>query len=129
EDQKKALGQELSKKRAREAPNYFVAIPITDDQILDRIEDVQELIFSKEPALSRALLPVQTMHLTIIVAHLGTEEVKKAVLALKQSKTKVEDILQGKDLNLTFHGIGEFNNQVLYVKMLEEDQKRLKRIA
>uniref|UniRef100_A0A8C3R8W3 A-kinase anchor protein 7-like phosphoesterase domain-containing protein n=1 Tax=Cyanoderma ruficeps TaxID=181631 RepID=A0A8C3R8W3_9PASS len=130
EDQKEDLGRELSKKRPREAPNYFVAIPITDDQILDRIEDVQELIFSKEPDLSRALLPVQTMHLTIIVAHLGTEEeVKKAVLALKQSKTKVEDILQGKDLNLTFHGIGEFNNQVLYVKMLEEDQKMLNRIA
>ncbi|NWS83110.1 AKA7G protein, partial [Toxostoma redivivum] len=130
EDQKEDLGQELSKKRPREAPNYFVAIPITDDQILDRIEDVQELIFTKEPDLSRALLPVQTMHLTIIVAHLGTEEeVKKAVLALKQSKTKVEDILQGKDLHLTFHGIGEFNNQVLYVKMLEEDQKMLNRIA
>ncbi|NWI95370.1 AKA7G protein, partial [Pitta sordida] len=99
-------------------------------QILDRIEDVQELIFSKEPDLLRALLPIQTMHLTIIVAHLGTEEeVKKAILALKNSKTKVEDILQGKDLNMTFHGIGQFNNQVLYVKMLEEDQKTLSRIA
>ncbi|XP_039561875.1 glutenin, high molecular weight subunit PW212-like isoform X2 [Passer montanus] len=130
EDHKEDLAQKQSKKRPRKSPNYFVAIPITDDQILDRIEDVQELIFSKEPDLSRALLPVQTMHLTIIVAHLGTEEeVKKAVLALKQSKTKVEDILQGKDLNLTFHGIGEFNNQVLYVKMLEEDQKMLNRIA
>ncbi|NWV32857.1 AKA7G protein, partial [Grantiella picta] len=130
EHQKEDLGQELSKKRPREAPNYFVAIPITDDKILDRIEDVQELIFSKEPDLWRALLPLQTMHLTIIVAHLGTEgEVKKAVLALKQSKAKVEDILQGKDLNLTFHGIGEFNNQVLYVKILEEDQKMLSRIA
>ncbi|RLW13162.1 hypothetical protein DV515_00000169, partial [Chloebia gouldiae] len=133
EDQKEDVGQELSKKRRRDSPNYFVAIPITDDQllkILDRIEDVQELIFSKEPDLSRALIPVQTMHLTLIVAHLGTEEeVKKAVLALQQSKTKVEDILHGKDFNLTFHGIGEFNNQVLYVKMLEEDQKMLNRIA
>lgn len=33
-DQKEDLGQELSKKRRREAPNYFVAIPITDDQVL-----------------------------------------------------------------------------------------------
>ncbi|XP_009977923.1 PREDICTED: uncharacterized protein LOC104373676 [Tauraco erythrolophus] len=129
-DQNEDLGQEVSKKRPRDTPNYFVAIPITDDQILDRIEDVQELIFTKEPDLLRTLLPVQTMHLTIIVAHLGTEEeVKKAVLALKQSKTKVEAILQGKDLNMTFHGIGQFNNQVLYVKMLEEDQKMLSRIA
>ncbi|NXJ33388.1 AKA7G protein, partial [Ciconia maguari] len=130
EDQKEDLGQEMSKKRPRETPNYFVSIPITDDQILDRIEDVQELIFTKEPDLLRALLPVQTMHLTIIVAHLGTEEeVKKAVLALKQSKTKVEAILQGKGLNMTFHGIGQFNNQVIYVKMSEEDQKMLSRIA
>ncbi|NXN71633.1 AKA7G protein, partial [Himantopus himantopus] len=130
EDQKEDLGQEVSKKRPREPPNYFVSIPITDDQILDRIEDVQELIFTKEPDLLRALLPVQTMHLTIIVAHLGTEEeVKRAVCALKQSKTKVEAILQGKDLNMTFHGIGQFNNQVIYVKMLEEDQKMLSRIA
>ncbi|NXV81506.1 AKA7G protein, partial [Atlantisia rogersi] len=130
EDQKEELGQEVLKKRPRETPNYFVAIPITDDQILDRIEDVQELIFTKEPDLVRAFLPVQTMHLTIILAHLGTEEeVKKAVLALKQSKTKVEDILQGKVLNMTFHGIGQFNNQVIFVKMHEEDQKMLSRIA
>ncbi|NXW61321.1 AKA7G protein, partial [Eurystomus gularis] len=128
EDQKEDLEQ-VSKRRLREIPNYFVAIPITDDQILDRIEDVQELIFTKEPDLLRALLPVQTMHITIIVAHLGTEEVKKAVLSLKESKTKVEAILQGKDFNMTFHGIGQFNNQVIYVKMPEEDQKMLSRIA
>ncbi|NXU83527.1 AKA7G protein, partial [Xiphorhynchus elegans] len=130
EDQKEGLGQEVSRKRSRDAPNYFVAIPITNDQILNRIEDLQEHIFSKEPDLWRALLPIQTMHLTIIVAHLGTEEeVKKAVLALKQSKTKVKEILQSKNLNMTFHGIGQFNNQVFYLKMLEEDQKMLSRIA
>lgn len=53
----------------------------------------------------------------------------RAVLALKQSKTKVEAILQGKDLIMTFHGIGQFNNQVIYVKMSEENQKMLCRIA
>ncbi|XP_052559421.1 uncharacterized protein LOC128090807 isoform X2 [Tympanuchus pallidicinctus] len=124
-------GQEqVLRKRPRETPNYFVSIPITNDQILDRIEDVQELIFTKEPDLLRAFIPVQTMHLTVVVAHLGTEEeVKKAVLALKQSKTKVEAILQGKDLIMTFHGIGQFNNQVIYVKMSEENRKMLCRIA
>ncbi|KYO35270.1 A-kinase anchor protein 7 isoform A [Alligator mississippiensis] len=118
-----------SNKLPREMPNYFVSIPVTNDQILDKIEDVQELIFTKEPALLRALIPVQTMHLTIIVAHLRTEEeVKKAVLALKQSKAKIEAILQGKLLNMTFHGIGQFNNQVVYVKMSEDEQQMLSKI-
>ncbi|OXB73330.1 UNVERIFIED_CONTAM: hypothetical protein H355_011318 [Colinus virginianus] len=130
DDQQEGQEQEVPKKRPRETPNYFVSIPITDDQILDRIEDVQELIFTKEPDLLRAFLPVQTMHLTIIVAHLGTEEeVKKAVLALRQCKAKVEAILQDRDLIMTFHGIGQFNNQVIYVKMSEENQKMLCRIA
>ncbi|NXY81760.1 AKA7G protein, partial [Alcedo cyanopectus] len=110
--------------------NLFLCLLFTVLQILDRIEDVQELIFNKEPDLLRALLPVQTMHLTIIVAHLGTEEeVKKAVLALQESKSKVEAILQGKDFIMNFHGIGQFNNQVVYVKMLEEDQQMLSRIT
>ncbi|XP_068003868.1 uncharacterized protein [Melanerpes formicivorus] len=129
-DQKEDLGQEVSKKHPREAANYFVAFPITNDQILDRIEDVQELIFTKEPLLLKAFLPIQTMHLTLIVAHLGTEEdIKKAVLALKQSKAKVEALLQGKDLHMRFHGIGQFNDQVLYVNMLEDDKKMLIRIT
>ncbi|XP_043395771.1 uncharacterized protein LOC122464491 isoform X2 [Chelonia mydas] len=132
-EQQQGQGQDkqtLYKKHLREMPNYFVSIPITNDQILDKIEDVQELIFTKEPDLLRALIPVQTMHLTIIVAHLRTEEeVKKAVVALEQSKAKVEAILQGKLFNMTFQGIGQFNNQVIYVKMSEDEQQMLSRIA
>ncbi|XP_064559548.1 zinc finger protein 853-like isoform X3 [Zonotrichia leucophrys gambelii] len=131
EDQKEDLAREQSKKRPRKSPNYFVAIPITDDQILDRIEDVQELIFSKEPDLSRALLPVQTMHLTIIVAHLGTEEeVKKAVLALKQSKAKVEDILQEAveecfiDMNLDISGSKDFKPHLTFLKLSKASRVR-----
>ncbi|KFQ30327.1 A-kinase anchor protein 7 isoform gamma, partial [Merops nubicus] len=133
EDQKEDLGQKVSKKHLRGAPNYFVAIPITSDLILQRIEDVQELIVYKEPDLLRALLPRQTMHLTLLVAHLRTEEeVQKAVLALKESKAKVEAVLEGKDLQMRFHGIGQFNqaqNQVIYVQMQEEEQKKLRGIA
>ncbi|XP_043364011.1 uncharacterized protein LOC119850414 isoform X2 [Dermochelys coriacea] len=132
-EQQQGQGQDkqtMYKKHLREMPNYFVSIPITNDQILDKIEDVQELIFTKEPDLLRALIPVQTMHLTIIVAHLRTEEeVKKAVVALEQSKVKVEAILQGKLFTMTFHGIGQFNNQVIYVKMSEDEQQMLSRIA
>eukprot|EP00075_Anas_platyrhynchos_P018563 XP_027307816.1 putative mediator of RNA polymerase II transcription subunit 26 isoform X6 [Anas platyrhynchos] len=132
EEQQEDLEQEVPKKRPREIPNYFVSIPITDDQILDRIEDVQELIFTKEPDLLRAFLPVQTMHLTIIVAHLATEEeVKKAVLALKQSKAKVEAILQEaveecfNEMNLDISGSKDFKPHLTFLKLSKAP--RLKR--
>ncbi|XP_042298987.1 A-kinase anchor protein 7-like [Sceloporus undulatus] len=119
-----------SKKYRKDVPNYFVAIPVTSEQILDKIEDVQELIFTKEPKLLKALIPVQTMHLTIIAAHLRTDEdVKRAVSALEHSKAKVQTLLQGKLFSMTFQGIGQFNNQVVYVKMSEDEQQMLSKIA
>ncbi|KAL8182291.1 UNVERIFIED_CONTAM: hypothetical protein K2H54_051607 [Gekko kuhli] len=225
--------QTAPKRCIRDAPNYFVAIPVTNDQILDKIEDVQELIFTKEPDLLRALIPVQAVHLTIIVAHLRTEDdvkrvplpcqalvsyplekgsdlkpavhlekwadtcytnpeipvplswgfpgtvgvisptslgapkpeilqkesqqmpsllvpsfpvsnvllllclgnsyvksdPRKAIFALEKSKAKVEAMLQGKCFIMTFCGIGQFNNQVIYVKILDEDQQMLNKIA
>ncbi|XP_020650138.3 uncharacterized protein LOC110079420 isoform X1 [Pogona vitticeps] len=122
--------QPVSKKHERYMPNYFVAIPITNDEILDNIEDVQELIFTKEPNLLRALIPVQTMHLTIIVVHLKTEDdMKRAVSALEHSKAKVQTLLQGKLFSMTFHGIGQFNNQVIYAKMSENELQMLSKIA
>ncbi|KAF7245198.1 Craniofacial development protein 2 [Varanus komodoensis] len=103
---------------------------MAENEILDKIEDVQELIFTKEPDLLKALIPVQTMHLTIIVAHLRTEDdVKRAVSALEHSKAKVQALLQGKLFSMTFRGIGQFNKQVIYVKMSEDEQQALRKIA
>ncbi|XP_028922625.1 uncharacterized protein LOC103171503 [Ornithorhynchus anatinus] len=122
--------EKQSKKPTRETPNYFVAIPIRNDQILNKIEDVQELIYTKDPELLKALIPVQTLHITLTVVHLGTDQdVQKAISALEQSKAKVDALLQGKPLNLTFRGIGQFNNQVIYVKMSGEEQQILSKIA
>lgn len=53
----------------------------------------------------------------------------RAVSALEQSKEKVEMLLKGEELRLTFHGIGQFNNQVLYIKITESAQELLCRIA
>ncbi|XP_038603186.1 chromatin modification-related protein eaf-1-like [Tachyglossus aculeatus] len=122
--------EKQSKKPTREKPNYFVAIPIRNDQILNNIENVQELIYTKDPELLKALISVQTLHITLTVVHLGTDQdVQKAISALEQSKAKVDALLQGKPLNLTFRGIGQFNNQVIYVKMSGEEQQILSKIA
>ncbi|XP_069075257.1 uncharacterized protein [Pleurodeles waltl] len=110
-------------------PNYFVSIPITNDQILDKIEDVKELIVTKEAQLLRALIPVEKVHLTIIVAHLQTaEEVQKAISAMRHCEVKIGELLKGKQLKMVFHGIGQFNGQVIYVK-LAECEEQLSEIA
>ncbi|XP_067832253.1 A-kinase anchor protein 7-like isoform X2 [Heptranchias perlo] len=112
--------------RRREPPNYFVSIPVTNQQILDKIEDVQELVVTKEPKLLPAVIPVGRMHLTIVVAHLNTPaEVEKAVSALQQCKSKVDAILEGQPLNLLFQGIGQFKGQVLFAKLSEDTSEKV----
>ncbi|XP_068090815.1 A-kinase anchor protein 7-like isoform X2 [Hyperolius riggenbachi] len=99
-------------------------------KILDLIEDVQEHIVLKEPKLLKALIPADRVHVTILVAHLqGEEEVKRAVSALQHSKDRVEKLLQSETLALTLHGIGQFNDKVLFIKVAEHEQERLCRIA
>ncbi|KAM3929185.1 uncharacterized protein RB166_006978 [Leptodactylus fuscus] len=130
-DTKASRNKKLDKQtNKRLRPNYFVAIPITNDEILDLIEDVQEHVVLKEPKLFRALIQAEKVHITILVAHLQTEEdIKRAISALLQSKEKVEKLLHGKPLGLPLHGIGEFNNQVIYIKVAEQVQELLSKIA
>ncbi|XP_048384708.1 A-kinase anchor protein 7-like [Stegostoma tigrinum] len=130
--QKNKLTREMGEKgsavgeKRRKPPNYFVAIPMTNQQILDKIEEIQELLVTKEPKLLPAVIPVGRMHLTIVVAHLNKpEEVEKAVSALQQCKSKVDAILEGKPLILQFRGIGQFKNQVLFAKLSEDTDDKV----
>ena len=50
-------------------------------QIKQAVEELQAEILQKEPRLSRALIPVGTLHITLLVTHLATpEEVHTYVL-------------------------------------------------
>ncbi|KAG8133485.1 hypothetical protein E2320_011254 [Naja naja] len=99
-------------------------------EILYKIEDVQESRFTQEPELLKALVPIQTMHQTIFVAHLKTEDViKRAISALEHSKAEVQGLLQRQLFCMTFHGTGQFNNKVIYVKMSADEQHILSKIA
>lgn len=45
----------------------------------------------------------------------------RAVGAFLESKDLIEQLLQGKTLNLTFQGIDHFNNQVGFVDLTKDD--------
>lgn len=43
-------------------------------QIKQAVEEVQKLLLEKDSRLSRALIPVGTLHITLLVTHLSTQE-------------------------------------------------------
>ncbi|XP_066545278.1 A-kinase anchor protein 7 isoforms delta and gamma isoform X2 [Amia ocellicauda] len=76
-------GKETCSEREKEMkpriqrPNYFVAIPVTNKRILEKIGKIQNAMISKEKMLRSAVIPLEKMHLTVIVANLKNEDMIK----------------------------------------------------
>ncbi|XP_044532910.1 A-kinase anchoring protein 7 isoform X2 [Gracilinanus agilis] len=111
-----------NKKKKDYRPNYFLSIPITNKEITRGIQTLQNTIIQQDKRLSRVMSNCGSFHVTLLVMHLlNEEEVNIGIDALLEIKTLIEEILQGKDLNLPFQGVGNFGNQVGFVKLAEGD--------
>ncbi|XP_041721128.1 A-kinase anchor protein 7-like isoform X3 [Coregonus clupeaformis] len=111
---------EKKKKKTTQRPNYFVSIPITNHKISEGVGAVQALVMQRDSRLTRALVPVGSLHITLLVTHLASqEEVNLAVCAVAQMKAALQDLLRGRELILPFHGIGHFRNEVAFVALAQ----------
>ncbi|MBN3303626.1 AKA7G protein, partial [Amia calva] len=77
------------------------------------------------------MIPVGSLHITLLVTHLGNEEeVNMAGCAVTELKELLPDLLQGKELVLPFSGIAHFRNEVAFVQLAEgEHVKTLQNVA
>ncbi|XP_036624145.1 A-kinase anchoring protein 7 [Trichosurus vulpecula] len=111
-----------NKKKKDYRPNYFLSIPITNKEITRGIQTLQNTIIQQDKRLSKVMTNCGSFHVTLLVMHLlNEEEVNISIGALLETKALIEEILQGRDLNLPFQGIGNFGNQVGFVKLAEGD--------
>ncbi|XP_016295256.1 A-kinase anchor protein 7-like [Sinocyclocheilus anshuiensis] len=111
-------GEKKKKETAR--PNYFVSVPITNPEIKQVVQDVQKLLLEKDSRLSRALIPVDTLHITLLVTHLSTQEqLDLAASTLSELESPLNALLGGRRLVLPFCGIGHFKQEVAFVQITE----------
>ncbi|KAM8832810.1 A-kinase anchor protein 7 isoform 1-T1 [Spinachia spinachia] len=107
---------EMKKKKETQRPNYFVSIPITNAEIGSAVMEIQEAMLRQEPRLAKAMLPVPTLHITLLVTHLASQEqVDLAATVLDRSGPPLAELLGGRDLVLPFLGIGHFRKEVVFV--------------
>ncbi|XP_066104245.1 A-kinase anchoring protein 7 isoform X2 [Saccopteryx bilineata] len=125
-EENKWISKDQIKKRKKKhkdyQPNYFLSIPITNKEITGGIKIVQNAIIEQDKRLARAMSSDGSFHITLLVMQLLNEdEVNTGIDALLALKPFIEEILQGKRLNLPFQGIDTFGNQVGFVKLAEGD--------
>ena len=110
------------KKPKRIVPNYFVAICVSNPHIHSGVKVVQDSIITHNEMLKHALIPLATLHLTLLVVHLDDDEqIQKAADILHSCRTSLEPILQNNTLTLNFSGLDHFGHQVLFVKLCGEE--------
>ncbi|XP_005449716.1 A-kinase anchor protein 7 isoform X3 [Oreochromis niloticus] len=109
-------GDKKKKKKESQRPNYFVSIPITNTQISSAVSEVQEAVLQQDPRLAKAMIPVPTLHITLLVTHLANQEqVDLATAVLAQVEPSLAELLGGRDLVLPFSGISHFRKEVVFV--------------
>ncbi|XP_022091176.1 uncharacterized protein LOC110979566 isoform X1 [Acanthaster planci] len=110
------------KKTKRLAPNFFVAVQVSNPQIHEALRDVQQTVLSGDEKLKDAMVPIATLHLTIMVMHLATEEdVERAKIALNECHRILSPRFMKEKLSILFGGLGHFNNQVMFAKIKDQD--------
>lgn len=112
---------EMSKqdKPKRIVPNYFVAIQISNPEIHKNIEEIQKAVVAKKAALEPALVPLTTLHFSILVLYLEDESaIERAKVALDKSKILIVE-LGLIPLSLDVMGIDDFGQSVIFAKVKE----------
>ncbi|KAM3860985.1 uncharacterized protein ACN63O_014397 [Diretmus argenteus] len=108
--------EKKKKKKENQRPNYFVSIPITNTQISSAVIEVQEAVLQQEPRLAKAMIPAPSLHITLLVTHLASQEqVDLAATVLAQVKPSLAELLGGQDLVLPFSGMGQFRKEVVFI--------------
>ncbi|NWX32422.1 AKA7G protein, partial [Notiomystis cincta] len=115
-----------NRKNKQYQPNYFISLPITNPKITSSVQAVQDAIIQKDQRLSKAMVCPGSLHVTMLVMRLSSdEEISVAVDALSDSKVFVDNLLKGKRVDLSFQGIDHFRNQVGFVDLAENDHTTL----
>ncbi|GIX77716.1 hypothetical protein CDAR_303341 [Caerostris darwini] len=115
----------------KQRPNYFVAVQVSDPEILARVRKIQHHIVNKNKDLDDCMISIPTLHITLMVMNISDSEMhERALKALQNVYEEQNDIMCENPLILNFCGLGNFGNRVLYAKMKKNDSfKRLHCLA
>lgn len=100
-------------------PTHFLSLPLHESTaIRGAFEAVQASLAAHSPLLAKACIDPASAHLTLGVMALYTpEEIAAAVQALADLGPVLQDAELLAQLELTFSGLGHFNNRVLFLKL------------
>ena len=104
----------------RNRPSHFICIQVTDEEVGAQVQNIQDHITKYTPQLREGCHPPTSLHVTLCMFKLRNEQDKEtAVQVLKRCQTQLISLLP-RCMQLTFKGVDNFRNRVVYVKVCDE---------
>ena len=98
-------------------PNHFVCIHITNDEVKEKVQKIQEHITDHTPQLAEGCLVPTALHVTLCMIRLENEQqIEAARRVLEEAKQQFIHVLP-RCLYLTFSGVDNFRGRLVYVKV------------
>lgn len=100
-------------------PNYFLALRITDPEIRQGVEQIQDYLLDNEPLYGPCCMPPEALHITLCTLGLDTpEQIAHAKEVLKHIEPELASALPKQPLKI--EGVSDFYNRVIYAKVHQE---------
>lgn len=98
-------------------PNYFISIPIKNAELKENLFNLQCDLIDSNKSVQSHLLPDTSYHITLCTLRADSDEELETVKNLMDILFTDEMFMsENFPLSLSFEGIGEFFNKVLFVK-------------
>ncbi|GAB1598563.1 uncharacterized protein LOC115212386 [Argonauta hians] len=95
-------------------PNFFVALRITDEEILKKVVWMQEEILQNEPKYFECLVPPVCLHVTLCMLRLDhTHQIADATTLLKNIHSELSETIAGSE-PIKIRNVSHFSNRVVY---------------
>jgi 2'-5' RNA ligase len=106
-------------------PNFFLSVRITNPDILNTVDKVQEGICSHFAKLQKCTINPRKLHITLFVMYLeDPEQLRLARAALEDSVAILEEYFPAGCPEFKFKNLNAFGTRVLYMEMEPGEQKQ-----
>ncbi len=99
-------------------PTHFLALRVTNPDVMTTIKDAQEKILAIEPTYEQCVIPTERLHITLCCLGLDTpDQVKDAVNVLNKVKQELQDNWNPSEMVLKLQDTDHFFHSTLYAKV------------
>ena len=121
--------QQVSSLLEEERSTHFIAVRITEPELVARLGAVQQEMVGREAALAECCMKPGLLHLTLAMLRLTGEDAAAAAQRMMDGlRAELQPLLAAADTGLEIAGLNNFGQRVVYAEVRPRDPATLARV-